>query len=201
MMVVVVTGGIGSGKSVVCRILNEKYGWPVYDADARVKQLYVSHPSLLADIECALGESFRDADGVFEPKALAGRIFSDSLALAMVERLVFPCLTEDFECWKEAYSASEHVVLESATILEKPQLRGLGDVYVLVDAPVDVRCARAASRDGVGPEEIMRRMSCQKMLNAFSDGRQSAQVDYVIGNDSTPENLVAKVDDLVSKMG
>ena len=72
MKVLVITGGIGSGKSMACRYLHSQYGWPVYEADTRVKELYASHPTLLSDIEAALGTDLRDADGVFNPKILAG---------------------------------------------------------------------------------------------------------------------------------
>ena len=73
MRVLIVTGGIGSGKSTVCSMLSNDYGYPVYEADRRVKDLYLEHPSLLADIEEALGECFRNDDGVFQPARLANR--------------------------------------------------------------------------------------------------------------------------------
>ena len=66
-MILVLTGGIGSGKSTAARILNESFGCPVYDADSAVKRLYVSHPHLLSDIESDAGRKFTDADGVFRP--------------------------------------------------------------------------------------------------------------------------------------
>ena len=51
MKVLIVTGGIGSGKSMVCSMLSKDYGYPVYEADKRVKELYLEHPRLMADIE------------------------------------------------------------------------------------------------------------------------------------------------------
>ena len=83
-MVIVITGGIGSGKSEVCRILRKMGFCAQYNADTRAKALYEEHPSLLADIESALGCSLRDEDGRFVPARLAARIFNepDSLALS-----------------------------------------------------------------------------------------------------------------------
>ena len=63
MGVIIISGGIGSGKSTVCKILRDQFGWPVYEADNRVKELYLQHDGLLNDIESALGESFRDEKG------------------------------------------------------------------------------------------------------------------------------------------
>lgn len=201
MMTVVVTGGIGSGKSLVCRILNEEFGWPVYNADSRVKQLYVSHPTLLSEIEVALGERFRDDEGTFQPSSLARKIFSDNAALLKVEGLVFPFLTEDFEQWKQKNSQSEYIILESATILEKPQLRTMGDKFVLIDAPVDVRIKRVMVRDGLSDEQVTARLANQPLMNSYSNGTETADVDYIILNDSSVENLREKVADFVRNIG
>ena len=96
MKVLIVTGGIGSGKSQVCRILKEKYGFPVYEADIRAKALYVEIPEMLDDIEAAVGTCIRSDSGAFVPKMLADVIFTDADALRKVEDIVFPKLKEDF---------------------------------------------------------------------------------------------------------
>ena len=81
MKTLVITGGIGSGKSEVCRIL-ERYGVVArYDADARVKALYSAHPTLLDDIEKALECRLRNDDGCFVPSLLSARIFSYHLEI------------------------------------------------------------------------------------------------------------------------
>ena len=77
MKTVVITGGIGSGKSWACRYLSETFGWPVYDADTRVKELYGKSQMLLPSIEKRLGRSFRDESGIFCPAKLASVIFSN----------------------------------------------------------------------------------------------------------------------------
>lgn len=200
MKVVIVTGGIGSGKSVVCRYLHSEYGWPVYEADARVKQLYQEHPTLLSDIEESLGLSLRDRSGIFVPQLLAGVIFSDTKALAKVEELVFPVLTEDFLQWKSAHSDYRFGILESATILEKPKLAGMGDVAVLIDAPVDIRAERAAARSRMSKESVLKRMESQPYMNDISNGVAESEVDFVIMNTGSVAELEEKIDDLVGKM-
>lgn len=197
MKTVVITGGIGSGKSVVCRYLAERYGWPVYEADSRVKQLYLQHPTLLSDIEDSLGVSLRDGDERFSPKLLADVIFRDPEALAKVEELVFPALTEDFEQWKMRHVDSRFVAIESATILEKPQLKDMGDIVVLIDAPVKVRTDRAAARDAVRSVCIQERIRNQKLMNDISEGVVECPADYRILNDRTPVELMQNIDNLV----
>ncbi len=200
MMVVAVTGGIGSGKSYVCSFLQQKYGWPVYEADSRVKDLYHTHESLLSDIESALGIKLRDSDGRFQPRLLASVIFNDIDSLTKVEELVFPVLSEDFQIWKQQHSDNSCVILESATILQKPQLRWLWDLAVLVDAPLEIRAARAAERDGVPQEQIWQRMQYQNLMNDISSGKVSSPTDYTIINDGSIEELNKNIDKLVEKI-
>lgn len=200
MKVVIVTGGIGSGKSVACRYIHAKYGWPIYEADVRVKELYDEHPRLLSDIEHSLDLSLRGQNGRFVPQMLAEVIFSDSKALSNVEDLVFAVLTEDFYQWKSARSDSEYVILESATILAKPQLKGLGDVIVLIDAPVDLRAERAAERSGVTLESVARRMDSQSYMNDISNGTVESPTEFMILNTGSIAELEEKIDDLVRRI-
>ena len=200
MKVVVITGGIGSGKSSVCAYLEKAYGWPVYEADAKVKQMYVTHPSLLTDIEKTLGLSLRDEAGDFKPSLLASVIFNDRDALIKVEDLVFPVLSEDFEHWKSQHSDRDFVILESATILEKPQLKGMGDVTVLIDAPLQLRQQRASLRDGVSAEMISRRMDSQTLMNDISSGKVESPAQYTVINDGTYDDLTQNIDNLVKKL-
>lgn len=197
MKVVVVTGGIGSGKSEVCRILSEMGLHLQYDADDRVKRLYSEHPSLLDDIESQTGCLLRDDAGVFVPSRLAERIFADADALKLVESLVFPALMDDFRQFCTMNSGHAYVIFESATILEKPQFDGFGDVVILVDAPFDVRLKRACIRDNADRDKVLARMSNQKLMNLLSEGLTDPRIDVVIMNDGTVEDLEAKVRKMV----
>ena len=189
MDVLVVTGGIGSGKSEVCRILQQTYSCGVYNADQRVKQLYDMHPTLLADIEALMGESLRDNEGRFMPSRLSAKIFSDRNLLSKVEELVFPALTEDFHAWSKQYGTDRFVVFESATILEKPQLKGFGDKIILVDSSMETRLERACMRDSASKESIAARMRHQKLMNSISCGETIPEADAVISNSGTLTDL------------
>lgn len=198
MQVLVVTGGIGSGKSEVCRILKEKGIDCQYDADRMVKRLYGEHPTLLADIERELGSSFRNDDGVFVPGKLASRIFSDSDALETVESLVFPALIDDFRSFCHQNADEDILVFESATILEKPFFDGFGDSIVLVDAPLEMRLERACRRDGVSRDAVAARMKGQKLMNALSEGYADPRIDAVIMNDSGIGELENRIENVMT---
>lgn len=166
MVTVIVTGGIGSGKSEFCRILEDRFAVPVYEADIRAKELYVTSPGLLDELESVLGVCLRDENGCFVPALLAQEIFSDNGSLQKVEEILFPYMKDDF---REFAEGKELVVFESATVLEKTAFKGFGDYVILVDAPYDVRLARASARDGADKEKIRKRMSAQKLMNKFSE--------------------------------
>ena len=203
MDVLIITGGIGSGKSEACRILREEFGCGIYSADERVKQLYDVHPTLLSDIEKLTAQSLRDDDGKFVPSKLSGLIFSDRNLLEKVEMLVFPALKDDFTEWSKPYEGDDFVVLESATVLEKPYFKGLGDKVIVVDAGMDIRMERASIRDGVPHERISARMQNQKMMNSISDGEMIPEVDAIVHNVGTlsdlRKNMISVVRDLYGK--
>ena len=196
-MIIVLTGGIGSGKSQVCSILSEDYGFHVYEADARVKELYNTHPELLSRIEVALGASFRNAEGDFVPSSLAQVIFCDANALETVESLVFPVLIDDFNTWMSGITDDLPVIFESATVLEKPQFSGFGDLIVLVNAPYDLRLSRAAERDG-DRAKVESRMSFQSLMNRLSEGLADERIDFILDNSGTIEELKQNINNFVT---
>ena len=200
-MILILTGGIGSGKSVAARMLNEMYGFPVYSADVRVKELYDECPGLLDNIEAELGCSLRDKVGSFVPSLLAREIFSDSGALEKVESLVFPVLMHDFNKWVEEHPSSVHI-MESATVMEKDFFRGFGDLALLVTAPLELRIMRAVHRDSSTDEQVRARISKQKLMNEPSllEGKTWLPFEVIL-NDGSTLDLRKKLTDFVEKNG
>lgn len=198
MKILIVTGGIGSGKSYVRSLLTERFGIPVYEADRRAKELYSEYPDMLGRMEDALGTGLRGDDGIFAPKKLADIIFKDSGALRKVEEILFPVMKEDFASWAEAQGKGV-VAFESATVLEKSEFDGFGDIVLLVDAPVPLRLARAMARDGADESEVMSRIGAQKLMTRLSEGEKCDRVDYVLLNDSSLEILEKKLTDFIGK--
>lgn len=198
----VITGGIGSGKSLVCSMFSE-LGVPVYDSDTRAKALYYTDPGLVGKLETVLRMPLRTADGIFDKDALAKAVFSSSFMLDRLESVVHPAVLEDFICWKSNLAASPScgfVIFESAIILEKPLFRSLGDWTLLVDAPVELRMARAMERDGVSREEVLARMKRQPLMNDISERAVSPAVDFIIENDRGEEELRAQVSELYERL-
>ena len=98
MKTVIVTGGMGSGKSAVCACRKAR-GVPVYDSDSRTKSLYDRDPALVDRMEAALGTCLRTPEGRLDRSVLAALIFSDPARKAVVEALVHPAVLADFRRW------------------------------------------------------------------------------------------------------
>ena len=192
MKTVILTGGMGSGKSAVCAYLKAR-GVPVYDSDSRTKSLYDRDPALVDRMEAALGTDLRTPAGLLDRQKLASLIFSDPARREQVEALVYPAVLADFRRWKRwqrprgwTYGPVPFVMLESAVILSKPVFDGLGDKVVLVDTEESVRVARAVARDSADPEAVLRRIRQQSY--------DLARVDAVLRNDGSLETLPERVD-------
>ena len=192
MKTVILTGGIGSGKSAVCACLKAR-GVPVYDSDSRTKSLYDRDPALVGRLEAVLGVGLRTTEGRLDRRRLAGLIFSDPARKAAVEAVVHPAVLADFRRWKRwqrpkgwTYGPVPFVVLESAIILSCPVFDGIGDRTVLVDADEEVRLRRAVARDGSDPEEVLRRIRQQHF--------DLSRVDAVLRNDASLDALSAETD-------
>ena len=184
MKTVIVTGGIGSGKSAVCALL-KKRGVPVYDCDAKAKELYARRPSLVSRLEKALGAPLRGGDGKFDKARLAALIFSGSRARETVEGMVYPILLQDIRRWQKRQTAAWGA-LESAVILSKPVFDGVADGVVLVEAPQELRIARVMQRDGLGREAVIGRIRSQEIP------REKA--DVLLANDGTLQALSEAVE-------
>ena len=185
MRTVIVTGGIGSGKSAVCALLQQR-GIPVYNCDARVKELYRRRPSLVARLEKALDSPLRLPDGSLDKARLAAIIFGSQEARETLESIVYPVLLQDFRRWRSRQQGVPFVVLESAVILSKPVFDGVADAVVLVDAPQEVRLSRVMARDGASREAVLQRMAAQQI--------PLEKVQFTIGNGGSPEELAAAVE-------
>ncbi len=177
--VFLVTGGIGSGKSVVSSILRDA-GFPVYDSDNETKRLYNKDKTLISDIESCVGHSLSSQDGSFDTKALAKSIFSDPVKREAVESVLYPLVLDDFIHWASLQS-SDIVGMESAVASDKKIFEGLFDMVIFVDAPQEVRLERAAIRDQSSREKILARIRSQ----VLSPGK----ADFIVDNSGSQAQL------------
>lgn len=177
MRTLAVTGGIGSGKSYIVRIFSAM-GVPVYDADSRTKQLYVTDRVLLERLVNILGDGLV-RDGMLDRQYMAARIFSDAGLLSEVEAEVFPRVVQDFYKWKEEQDAgAPFVIMESAIYLEKPVLSGIADKVLSVSCPEAIREERVMARSGLDRKQVRERMA-----NQWTDERRNSHSDYVLVSD------------------
>ena len=191
MMKVGITGGIGSGKSTVCRLFAQK-GIAVYDSDAAAKRLMQEDGALRRQLAGRFGEgTFRD--GVLDRAYLAGIVFADPQALADLNTLVHPVVMRDFDAWAARQEGS-YVILESAILFEAG-LEGCVDKTVAVLAPRELRIERTCRRDGCGADQVVRRIAAQ-----LDDDALSARADYVVVNifEEDLEPAVVKLDRIFS---
>ena len=187
MMKVGITGGIGSGKSTVCRLFAQK-GIAVYDSDAAAKRLMQEDGALRRQLAGRFGEgTFRN--GVLDRAYLAGIVFADPQALADLNALVHPVVMRDFDAWAARQEGS-YVILESAILFEAG-LEGCVDKTVAVLAPRELRIERTCRRDGCGADQVVRRIAAQ-----LDDDALSARADYVVVNifEEDLEPAVVKLD-------
>ena len=147
MLRIGITGGIGSGKSVVCRLF-QVLGVPVYDADSRAKWVMAHNAALRAELEQVFGSETFDAAGILNRTYLAGTVFHDPARLAQLNALVHPHVGHDFETWALARHQEGHayVLKEAALLFESGSYRTL-DQIITVFAPLPVRQARVLRRD------------------------------------------------------
>ena len=168
-----ITGGIGSGKSTVCRMLAER-GVALYDADSRAKELMSTSESLRKALIENFGAETFTAEGL-NRQYLAERVFNDAEQLRLLNSLVHPAVIADFEAWAEEQDG-HYVVFESAILFEAG-LENRVDAVVAVMAPESLRVERVMARDGHTKEQVMARIKSQ-----MSDDERSDRSQYSIVN-------------------
>lgn len=186
MYKVAITGGIGSGKSRVCSML-EEYGVAVYDADSRAKGLMRDSLALRDALTARFGAEVYAAEGI-NRAYLAERVFSNAEELKALNAIVHPAVMDDFDRWAMEQEG-DYVVLESAILFEA-HLEDRVDAVVAVMAPEELRLERAMRRDGATREQIESRMR-----NQLRDEERVERAKYAIVNIDI-EELVDDVEQL-----
>lgn len=156
--IVGITGGIGAGKSVVCRILTLR-GYQVYDCDSRAKELMQLQP-MAAVIAEIVGSKAFNPDGTLDRRYLAFRIFADEALRLRVNEVVHEGVRNDIR--KVASECGGEILFVESAILATSNLHGMTSEIWLVDAPAGVRVARILSRDPLASvDDAMRRIEAQ----------------------------------------
>lgn len=176
MKVIAITGGIGTGKSVVSRVLRVM-GYPVYDCDSEAKRLMTTDDTLIQGIKKLLGDEAYLPDGTLNRSFVSSRIFADSSLVAAMNALVHPAVLTDIERWAQA-TGSELNFVETALLRESNMASIIQGVWT-VTAPIDVRIERVARRSGLTEEQTRARIASQS-----NELIENAAV--IINDNSTP---------------
>lgn len=172
-----ITGGIGSGKSLVCRIFRQ-LGVPVYDADSHAKVLMTTDGILISAIKKEFGDLSYHTDGTLNREWLGQHVFHDELKLEKLNSLVHPRVEADYERWLQQYSDAAYVLKEAALLFETGSFQRL-DKIIVVSAPVSLRRKRVLQRD---PHRTVEQFN-EIVEKQMPEEEKLRRADYIIMND------------------
>ena len=172
-----ITGGIGSGKSTVCKIFS-LLGTPVYDADSHAKRLMTEDKILVAQIQEKFGKQSYAKSGELNRDYLSKEVFNNSLRLQALNGLVHPRVALDSERWMKENSNAPYVIKEAALLFETGSYKTL-DKIIVVSAPEELRVQRVINRDTSRTREDVLKIIRNQMPEQDKIGR----ADFIIYND------------------
>lgn len=190
--VIGITGGIGSGKSLVCKIFSI-LGISIYEADTRAKWLVAHNIPLKNSIIQLLGENAYTASGDYNREWVASQVFNNADLLLQLNALIHPAVRQDARTWIEDHQQHSFVLYEAALM----KAAGDGNAFdkvIVVDAPKALRIKRVKARDGrteAAIEDIIARQ--------ISESKRLKIADFVINNDEK-EPLLDQVLALYQKL-
>lgn len=155
---IAITGGIGSGKSMVARILSNM-GHDVYDCDHRAKLLMTTSPVIRQQLTEHFGKYIYNHDGSINKTLLSSIIFNDPKALTAVNGIVHPVVKDDLINWHNTRPGCQNFV-ETAILVEAGMHTMVDEVWN-VSAPLETRIARVISRNATTRDKVLERISSQ----------------------------------------
>jgi dephospho-CoA kinase len=176
MMKIGLTGGIGSGKSIVGKIFSI-LGVPVYQADSAAKNLYDTDSELRNGLKSLFGENLYDS-GTLDRRKLASIIFSDSESMKKVNELVHPAVKRDFLEYVSHLPESTPYMIHEAAILFEAKIENMFDAVINVYAPEKIKIERVIARENTTVEAVKQRIAAQ-----WDDKLKIKLSDYNIIND------------------
>lgn len=187
MLVVGLTGGIGSGKSTVSRMLAE-LGAVIIDADAIVHEVQAPDGAAFGPMVEHFGERIVQADGALDRQAIAEIVFNDPEELAALNAIVHPLVGQEIMERMQAEAETDHVVILDVPLLVESGRSDMAGTIV-VDAPVEVAVARAVARGPASEDDVRARIAKQATRE-----ERLAKADLVIDNSGSMETLRSDVD-------
>jgi dephospho-CoA kinase len=199
VLLVGLTGGIGSGKSTVARLLDRR-GAVVIDADQLAREAVARGTPGFEQVVRVFGTRVVGADGELDRAALAAEVFADPVLRMNLEAITHPEVARRFAELVESYRDTERIVVYVTPLLVELGLGPAFDLVVVVTASPHLRISRAASDRGIAPDDVRARMKVQA-----TDDQRAEIADVLIDNDGTLADLEPQVDrlwrELVARAG
>jgi len=173
-----ITGGIGSGKSLICKVF-KCLGVPVYDSDSRAKSLMTTDGILMSQIRKEFGDLSYDDHGL-NRQFLAKTVFGDEERLERLNQLVHPRVGEDYQQWLSSQGDKPYVLKEAALLFESGSYKSLDKIIVVV-AHNELRIRRVMKRDPHRSYEQIQEIISRQ----WSEDEKRKRADYVIFNDES----------------
>lgn len=170
-----ITGGIGSGKTIVCEVF-KLLGISVFHADIVARNLQQNNFEIRKKLIDLFGESIYSQDGTLDRKRLAGTIFKDKDLLGKVNQIIHPAVREIFFNWMNEHSEEDYVLYEAAILFESGYHNDF-DLNILVVAEENIRMKRVMQRDNISRDSFMERVN-----NQMNDQEKIPQADYILEN-------------------
>lgn len=188
MLKVGITGGIGSGKTTVCKVF-ETLGIPVFYADTVAKQLMVTDLILIDGVKSTFGNESYIKNGILNNKHIANIVFNSQLELDKLNALVHPAVFRAFDKWAAEIPPSVPYTLKEAALLFESGSYKMCDKNILVTAPLSLKISRVMQRDAVTAEQVQARMDKQ-----FTDEQKAKMADYFIDNTENTSVILQVLD-------
>jgi dephospho-CoA kinase len=190
MLLVGLTGGIGSGKSTVARLLAER-GAVVIDADDLARQAVAPGTDGFDSVVRTFGRDILTAEGDLDRRRLGEVVFADTVRRRELEAIVHPEVARLFVEAVDPYRETDDVVVYSIPLLVERGMAGAFDVVVVVVADADRRVERVVRDRGLDADEVRARIAAQ-----VTDDERSRVANVLLDNDGEPDELERQVDRL-----
>ncbi len=178
MLKIGITGGIGSGKTTVCRVF-ELLGIPIFYADTVAKLIMNTDPVLKEEILKTFGEKSYLMDGELNRSYISSIVFKNEFELNKLNALVHPAVFRAFDKWLGIHYDAPYIIKEAALLFETKSYT-MCDLSVLVVSPEALRVQRVIARDAISQDEIALRMKRQ-----LSDEQKMKLADHILFNDES----------------
>ncbi len=195
MITIGITGGIGSGKSTVCKVF-KMLGIPIFEADVVAKELINSNSEIKTELIRLFGESIYTPNNGVDRKKLASIIFNDNLQLAKVNKLVHPVVRNEYTNWVERQS-TPYVIHEAAILFESGFYKMM-DFTILVSAPENQRIERVIKRDRALENQVKERIAKQW---TDEQKRKLATIEIKNADNDLIIPQIIKIDNQIKKYG